>query len=334
MVRLPFIFSIFLFWFGCHITVEGKSSTKYPQEIQTFLKQSRKQFGFKGKRMAKFLVQHMPSYDLKTLKSDYLLTNLEYALKARKEFPWSKKIKCKRFLNDVLPYAILDEPRDPWRRELYDICKPLIKEATTARQAVESINAQLPDIIEVYYSRERKRANQSFIESKEQGKASCTGLSVILVNACRSVGIPARIAGIASWVKTRGNHNWVEVFLDGQWVFLEYNVPGLNTAWFQDRTGLAKKDTLHHAIWATSWKKTGSYFPIVWDLENKEVAAVNVTDNYVQMDKNRNDNFVYVRVLDKKTKKTYSCFCTLRTNHRIDQCGSKRLERYAKINLR
>jgi len=30
--------------------------------------------------------------------------------------------------------------------------------------------------------------------------ASCTGVSIFLVNACRSVGIPARMTGIAQWV--------------------------------------------------------------------------------------------------------------------------------------
>ena len=38
----------------------------------------------------------------------------------------------------------------------------------------------------------RKRNNQSPQESIEQGKATCTGLSIILVDACRAVGIPAR----------------------------------------------------------------------------------------------------------------------------------------------
>jgi hypothetical protein len=34
--------------------------------------------------------------------------------------------------------------------------------------------------------------NQNVSESYKLGKSSCTGLSIILVNACRSVGIPSR----------------------------------------------------------------------------------------------------------------------------------------------
>lgn len=59
-----------------------------------------------------------------------------------------------------------------------------------------------------------------------KGYASCTGLSIFLVNACRAVGIPARLAGTPSWVQDRrdspeerfNNHNWVEVW-DGTWSF-------------------------------------------------------------------------------------------------------------------
>jgi hypothetical protein len=52
--------------------------------------------------------------------------------------------------------------------------------------------------------------------------SSCTGLSVFLVAAYRSVGIPARVAGVPHWLKGPsicpdgdespdcGNHNWGE----------------------------------------------------------------------------------------------------------------------------
>ena len=55
-----------------------------------------------------------------------------------------------------------------------------------------------------------------------QGMASCTGLSILLVDALRSVGIPARFAGTASWHDDRGNHSWTEVRLDDGWHFTEF----------------------------------------------------------------------------------------------------------------
>merc|ERR1712072_1226485 len=71
----------------------------------------------------------------------------------------------------------------------------------------------------------------------DYGYASCTGLSILLVDALRSVGVPARIAGTPAWHGnvSDGNHNWVEVWLGpGQglhgeaWSFIESKPAGGN----------------------------------------------------------------------------------------------------------
>src|SRR6478752_4758171 len=62
------------------------------------------------------------------------------------------------------------------------------------RPGMEFLVANMPDKnLKVGYSTERRAANQSPSESRESGKASCTGLSILLSDACRSVGIPARL---------------------------------------------------------------------------------------------------------------------------------------------
>jgi hypothetical protein len=55
------------------------------------------------------------------------------------------------------------------------------------------------------------------------GFASCTGVSILYVDALRSVGVPARLVGTPAWkgVASNGNHNWVEVFLGDGWYFNE-----------------------------------------------------------------------------------------------------------------
>ena len=47
-----------------------------------------------------------------------------------------------------------------------------------------------------------------------------------------------------------------------------------------DNAAQAKKDSLEHAIYAASFKKTGKHFPLVWAANNKDVPAENVTDRY------------------------------------------------------
>ena len=36
-------------------------------------------------------------------------------------------------------------------------------------------------------------------------------MSIFLISALRSVGIPARMAGTPDWILGGGNHDWVEV---------------------------------------------------------------------------------------------------------------------------
>ena len=38
-----------------------------------------------------------------------------------------------------------------------------------------------------------------------------------------------------------------------------------------------------HAIWASSFKPTGESFPLVWDLKNNDVPAINVTKRYLDI---------------------------------------------------
>jgi hypothetical protein len=114
--------------------------------------------------------------------------------------------------------------------------------------------------------------------------ASCTGLSVLLINACRSVGIPARFVGIPKWTDGSGNHSWVEIW-DGQWKYTGAAEPTgdqLNRGWFSKRASLAKIDEPAHSIYAVSFKDTGLRFPMVWARNSPNVWSTNVTQRYIR----------------------------------------------------
>ena len=90
----------------------------------------------------------------------------------------------------------------------------------------------------------------------ETGLASCTGLSILLVDACRALGIPARIVGCPLWVNKRGNHTWVEVWDEGVWKFTgaaEYDSKGLNRGWFAGTASTCDSTKPVHCIYASSF---------------------------------------------------------------------------------
>ena len=250
-----------------------------------------------------FLVENMPQSDLQSLSAAFLLENLELAYETRRSSAWAKAVPEEIFLNDVLPYASINERRDSWRKSFRAMCLPLVQDCRSTGEAAQRLNEKLFGLVKVRYSTGRKKADQSPLESMESGLASCTGLSILLVDACRSVGIPARLAGTPLWANKRGNHTWVEVW-DQRWHFTGAAEPdpnGLDRGWFVQDASQAMKEVREHAIYATSFRKTGLSFPMVWAANLATVNAVNVTDSYAPPTKQVNPDQVRlsIKVVDR-----------------------------------
>jgi hypothetical protein len=254
-----------------------------------------------------FLIENMPDQDLSTLSAQFLLKHVAFAYGAYNQAPWKAKIPKEIFLNDILPYASLNETRDDSAQQLRDKAKALVADCRTTSEAAQRLNEKLFSLVKVRYSTERQRPNQSPLESMASGIASCSGLSILLVDACRAVGVPARVAGTPMWANGRGNHTWVEIW-DGKWRFLgaaEPDEQGLDHGWFVGDAAQASKDDPQHAIYASSFKKTGIAFSLVWAPDIKWVNAVNVTDRYAPSTpaSAANTSRVLIKLLDANGKR-------------------------------
>ena len=234
---------------------------------------------FKG--MA-YLIQHMPEEDLKNLSSDFLLNNCSLAYNAWYQSAWYSEISEELFFNYILPYANLNEKREEWRKEFNEMCLPIIKNAKTISDAVVLLNQNIFEEVGVIYSTDRPKADQAPFESIEAGMASCTGLSILLINACRSIGIPARFVGTPLWYNNSGNHSWVEIWDDG-WHYTGAAEPvgdKLNEIWFAEYASKATPGDMKYGIFAVTWENKELYFPMDWLPEVKTYSSIDVTHNY------------------------------------------------------
>ena len=229
-----------------------------------------------------WLVATMPEIDLKALKAEFLVKNVRLAERARAEAPWGKAIPESIFRQYVLPYVNVNERRDDWRQDFFD---RFTKEAWKFKDPIDAtkwINDHLPDALNVHFhATKRRKPDQSPYESMELNYASCTGLSILVIDACRACGIPARMVGCPAWKKVQGNHNWVEVWWDRWHNVGDSGSDPRGVDWVEERCRTeTDPDDWVHAVYAAVWRPTNTKYPLVWAFEIEYVPAVNITRFY------------------------------------------------------
>jgi len=221
----------------------------------------------------------------------YQLHNTEFAMKARSEVKAAASVPESLFLREVLPYQHFDEPLDDWRGDFFQrlSAEPSVQQASTLKELAEVVIpltfVKLGSNVE-FKSNMTPQAMAPISETLHLGHASCTGLSILVANALRSVGVPARIAGIAEWNKpTKGNHNWVEVWTGDGWHFLDA-VPTTKVtwdqAWFTDGTVQLSEAGGIHGVYSPAWDPADAdaKYTVTWRTPSVLMPAIDRTAFY------------------------------------------------------
>jgi Transglutaminase-like superfamily len=247
----------------------------------------------------KALLRHMPIKDLMVLFAepistlDFLIENIRLSLLTR-QFPINKNVSWSLFVDFVLPYAVVMEPRDmEWRtrRRYFELFSPFVRDLSNLTDAVFTIF----DAVPLAYAQGllgyngtavfgnpitwKSSTSPAYLSPKTitmVNGGSCTGQAIILVSILRSVGIPARIAGCSQSVPD-DDHHWAEIYIpeltspfsDG-WHTREGISNGNINGPFDAPSGpmetclsyLMKGDKLN-TIWASNWSSP-VYLPFLW----------------------------------------------------------------------
>lgn len=231
-----------------------------------------------------FLLRYAPPQDAAALTAEYATNNCILAAEARRTAP--EQYPDEIYLDYVLPYSVIREGCDDWRGEFRERFAPLISGCTNAYEAAVVLDRKIWDIIGVHYNVRRDKARQSPRHSMRIGMASCTGISIILIDACRALGIPARLVG-CNWTTIPGNHSWVEVWSDGRWrVLASGEKEREDDIWFLEHAAKADGSRIDKRIYASRWSpsKEGTLFWQTWEFppQISDVPADDVTDRYVR----------------------------------------------------
>lgn len=229
-----------------------------------------------------FLYAYMAWPDLADYSPEFFLQQVDYALRARKEMAWGKKVPMREWLHFVLPPRVNNENLDAFRDVCYEELK-LRVEGLSMKEAALEVNHWCHEYVTYKPSDSRTSAP---LASMRTATGRCGEESTFTVAALRTIGIPARQVYTPRWAHTDDNHAWVEAWIDGKWYFLGACEPEpvLNLGWFNQP---ASRGMLMHT------KVFGSYDgPEDVMSRTPCYTEINVTRNYAPVKKTT------VRVVD------------------------------------
>ncbi len=200
-------------------------------------------------------------------------------------FPWCADVPEELLRSTVLPEQVIHEKPCDWRPVLTPIAQNLVRGCATAREAVLALATGLPQATGVHYSIERRAACMNALEALNEKKVSCTGQSIFLVCALRSVGIPARVVGITTWNHILGNHTWAEAWFEGDWHMIEYNEKDFNTPWVMENIGMTDPQQPVQRIYAATPNGKAPYLP-AYVLDKRILPAEDVSGRYAALARN------------------------------------------------
>lgn len=208
------------------------------------------------------------------LRSVVLLSLLILPVRA-----WEESLPPDMLRDYVQADAVLDELPCAWRERVESIFRPAVQQCRSAREAVLLITSHMTELTGgIHYSPLRSKPNMNALESLAERRASCTGLSIMLVCALRSVGIPARAAFVITWGHIRGNHTWVEAWVDGRWEMIEFNQNDFNTPWVMESIGLLDTSRPEQRIYAVAPRS-----PYTLSFFDRPVHVEDVTARYLTL---------------------------------------------------
>mmetsp|Transcript_87882 Transcript_87882/g.273148 ORF Transcript_87882/g.273148 Transcript_87882/m.273148 type:complete len:318 (-) Transcript_87882:58-1011(-) len=260
-----------------------------------------------------FLLDNMPPIDIANglsrldsacCHNSLVNSTLMAALDAKCHYKYAAAVPKDTWLNYVLPYASLNEPRVDWPTRFSSLFAPLVPADASLEEAVIALNGAnaiwSPPAGPISFQADRTPRIMDPFSVMAFGYSSCTGFSIYLVDALRAIGVPARVVGTPAWhgLPEKGNHNWVEVWTGAQcvdihrcsegWAFLEgqqtqsckYRPSGWSPGcWFCNAAqfGNATK------VYAAAWDRGLDRIPLAWAPDYREVPGVDRSAWYRQV---------------------------------------------------
>lgn len=151
-------------------------------------------------------------YDLKEVKANDMIENINLAFKVWQEQPWGKDIDFDQFCEQILPFRIDNETPEYNRQKIFEEFNPVLDSARKA--GVDAMTACLILNNRLIKDGWRFTNRAGFLPHFPISKilnyrtGSCRDMADAAVYIMRSVGIPVGIDFVPQWPYQRQGHGW------------------------------------------------------------------------------------------------------------------------------
>jgi len=226
-----------------------------------------------------FLLANMPDRDIRELDPLYLNENVRLACRARRTMSLAAGVPDDIFLDYVLPYAAADEPRERWRADFLRRFRDAAESSPVFEEAFVRLNREV--ILQfrlVFAEKSVRRRLVGPLRTIARRFVSCGDISLLLVDACRAVGIPARLAILPRYRGLPGGHIWVEVWEAGRWRHISAYEPGyLDQTWISRLIPALYRPGERGVVFAPIFRRTGLRPMPGWD-----AVFSDISENYLK----------------------------------------------------
>jgi len=177
------------------------------------------------RKVAPISYNNLKTYqDYHVISADYLIENIDYAFKAWKEKPWSKHYDFKQFCEFILPYRLMDEPIQLYRKELYNEfswIEDSLKDKTNPLEASKLVS----DFIAKRFNFCNKLGKCPLLGVSDLYKLMggiCEHRYLLVGSILRSIGIPACVDFTPQFNNNAIGHAWL-VTIDKSGEFIPFN---------------------------------------------------------------------------------------------------------------
>ncbi|MFD0894017.1 transglutaminase domain-containing protein [Luteolibacter ambystomatis] len=160
-----------------------------------------------------YLIRRASQYDLVNLTREQLMENVTYARKVHVELPYLQgRLDDAMWREWVLPYRVLDEDLDLWRKRFHDTLMPLAAGKHTTAEVADALFDWMwgPDDNRRVKFGVSEFRTKSAAQTLEVGEGACREMNLLFVAMLRSVGIPARHCTVGWWYQIDERHFYCE----------------------------------------------------------------------------------------------------------------------------